>query len=77
MVIGKEQMETALREVPFTIKMADGREYRVDDPRQVHLSGTHVLFVDNGAMPHMLPWITISGISFGSVRKARKKNQGK
>jgi hypothetical protein len=75
MVIGKEQMETALREVPFTIKMADGREYRV--ARQVFLSATHVLYVDNGAMPHMLPWITISGISFGSVRKGRKKNQGK
>ena len=75
MVIGKEQMETALREVPFTIKMADGREYRVDDPRQVFLSVTHVLYVDKSAMPHMLPWITITGISFGTIRKGRKKAQ--
>jgi hypothetical protein len=77
MLIGKDQMETALREVPFTIKMADGREYRVDDARQVFLSGTHVLYVDKNALPHMLPWMTISGISFGNVRRGGKKGQGK
>jgi hypothetical protein len=43
-----ELIETAKVEgVPFSIKMADGREYRVDRADQIHIAKNHVVVIDN------------------------------
>jgi hypothetical protein len=76
MVIGKEQMETALRDPIFPPISHFYGERDLDEAGQVHLAGTHVLYVDKNAMPHMLPWITISGISLENVKKGKKRNRG-
>lgn len=73
MIIGKSELESALREVPFTIHMVDGRDYRVTDASQVHIGGAHIVFVDSRVIPHMLPLLTMTGISYGTVPKTRKK----
>lgn len=72
MIIGKADIQTALREVPFTIHMADGRDYRVANERQIHIARNHIVFIDERVIPHMLPLLTITGITFGNTRKARK-----
>jgi hypothetical protein len=78
MIIGKAEVETALREVPFTIRMADGRDYRVKDPRQVVVGPKHIVYVDDVFVPHMLPYLTITALSYepnkkGAEKKPRKK----
>ena len=60
----REVIETAKREGrPFSIKMADGREHRVDRSEQIHIAKTHVVVIDKDTIPHMLPLLTITGLS--------------
>jgi hypothetical protein len=67
----REVIETAKVEgVPFSIKMADGREYRVDRADQIHIAKTHVVVIDNKTLPHILPLITITGLSYLARKKA-------
>ena len=68
----REVIETAKVEgVPFSIKIADGREYRVDSPDQIHIAKTHVVVIDNKTLPHMLPLLTITGVSYLTKKKSR------
>lgn len=61
----KDVIETAVREgLPFAIRMADGREYVVTEREQVHFGKSHVLVVDAKALPHVLPLLTITGVSY-------------
>jgi hypothetical protein len=72
MTIAKEQIEIALREgIPFSIKMADGPEYRVDNSNQVHIADTHLIFADQRTLAHMLPLLTITGVSY--LKASKKK----
>ena len=72
----REVIETAKREgVPFSIKMADGREYRVNRAEQIHIARTHVVVIDEKILPHLLPLLTITGLTYlkGS-RNGQKKH---
>jgi hypothetical protein len=73
MIIGKTEVQTALREVPFTIHMADGRDYRVRDPGQIHVGPRHIVFVDEIFVPHMIPYLTITGLSYEPDKKSAAK----
>ena len=61
----RDQIETAIREgIPFVIKMADGEKYEVPNPFRVALGRTTVIVVGDDDMPHVLPLLTMTGISY-------------
>ena len=61
----RDQVQTAIREgVPFVIKMADGEKYEVTDRLRVALGRTTVIVVGEDDMPHVLPLLTMTGISY-------------
>lgn len=58
------QIGTAIREgILFVIKMADGGKYEVSERCRVALGKTTVIVVGNNDMPHVLPLLTMAGIS--------------
>ncbi len=66
----KDKIETAIREgVPFVIKMADGEKYEVSDRYRVALGKTTVIIVGDDDMPHVLPLLTMTGISYLKPKK--------
>lgn len=61
----RQQIETAMSEgVPFLIRMADGETYEVRERYQVALGKTTVIVVGDDDMPHILPLLTMTGISY-------------
>ena len=61
----RDQLQTAIREgVQFVIKMADGEKYEVADRYRVALGRTSVIVVGEDDMPHVLPLLTMTGISY-------------
>ena len=61
----RDQIQIAISEgIPFVIKMADGREYEVADRYRVSLGKTTVIVVGDDDMPHILPLLTMTGISY-------------
>jgi hypothetical protein len=61
----RDQLQTAIREgVPFVIKMADGEKYEVTDRYRVALGATSVILVGDDDMPHVLPLLTMTGVSY-------------
>ena len=51
------------------IKMADGEQYKVTDRYKVALGNTTVIVIGDDDMPHILPLLTMTGISYLKVRK--------
>ena len=61
----RDAIETAVREgIPFVINMADGRQYRVTDKSKIAWGSTRVVVLDDRELPHMLPLLTMTGISY-------------
>lgn len=61
----RDQLQTAIREgIPFLIKMADGEKYEVVDRDRVALGKTTVILVGEDDMPHILPLLTMTGVSY-------------
>ncbi|HTG43280.1 MAG TPA: hypothetical protein VK633_01990 [Verrucomicrobiae bacterium] len=61
----REVIETAKAEgLPFSIKMADGRHYRINRAEQIHIAETHVVVIDDRTLPHVLPLLTITGLRY-------------
>ena len=61
----REHVITAKREgVPFEISMADGKAYRVDDGERIIVGKTTVIVMDDKECPHILPLLTMTGISY-------------
>jgi hypothetical protein len=57
--------ETAAREgVPFVIKMADGEKYRVNARDRIIIGKTRVVVMDDKDIPHVLPLLTMIGVSY-------------
>ncbi len=50
--------------VPFVIKMADGNQYTVTDRAHIALGSTYAMVVDEKDLPHVLPLLTMTGISY-------------
>ena len=61
----RDHLQTAIREgIPFVIKMADGEKYEVTDSQQIALGRSYVMLVDKRDLPHVLPMLTMTGISY-------------
>jgi len=70
----RDKVQTAINEgIPFLIKMADGEKYEVADRYRVALGRTTVIVVGKNDMPHVLPLLTMTGISY---LKSRKNSNG-
>jgi hypothetical protein len=66
----KDHIQTAIKEgIPFLIKMADGEKYQVTDPYQIALGKSNVIVVGKDDMPHILPLLTMTGISYLKPRR--------
>jgi hypothetical protein len=58
-------LETAIREgIPFAINVADGRQYEVRSRDRVILMRTRIVLVDDKEIPHLLPLLTMTGVSY-------------
>jgi hypothetical protein len=44
--------------------MADGHAYDVDQPEQIMIGKAHVVVMDKKQLPHVLPMLTIMGLSY-------------
>lgn len=70
----RQSIQTAINEgIPFVIKMADGERYEVTDQYRIALGKTYVIVVDGHDLPHMLPLLTMTGISY--TKPPSKKKQ--
>jgi hypothetical protein len=58
-------LETAARGgVPFVIKMVDGEKYHVNARDRIIVGNTRVVVMDDKDIPHVLPLLTITGVSY-------------
>ena len=61
----RDQIDTAILEgIPFAIKMADGEKYEVSESRRIALGRTYVIVIGEDDLPHILPLLTMAGISY-------------
>jgi hypothetical protein len=61
----RDAIDTAVRkEVPFVINMADGKSYEVRETRKIAIGRTRVVVLDDRDLPHVLPMLTMTGISY-------------
>jgi len=61
----RDKVQTAIDEgIPFLIRMADGEKYPVTDRYRIALGRTTVIVVGKDDMPHILPLLTMTGISY-------------
>ena len=61
----RDQIQTAINEgIPFEIRMADGEKYRVKERLQVAVGSTSVVVFDQKDLAHILPMLTITGITY-------------
>lgn len=59
------QVETAIVEgLPFQIRMANGAKYTVRERYQVAVGRTSVVVFDNKDLAHILPLLTMTGITY-------------
>ena len=66
----RDQIQTAIKEgIPFLIRMADGQKYEVTDPYRIALGRTAAIIVGHDDMPHILPLLTMTGISYLRPKK--------
>ena len=68
--MSRDKIQTAINEgIPFAIKMADGEKYEVTDRYKIALGRTTVIVVGSDDMPHVLPLLTMTGISYLKPKK--------
>jgi hypothetical protein len=68
----RERVQIAIREgIPFVIRMADGAKYKVTEDYRIALGDTYAMVVDERDNPHVLPLLTMTGISYLKTRKRK------
>ncbi len=61
----RDQIEMAITEgIPFEIKMADGATYKVHKRFQAAVGRTSVMVFDDNDLAHILPLLTMTGITY-------------
>ncbi len=69
-IVNRSLLKTAVREgIPFVIKMANGEQYKVTDRYKIALGATYAMVVDQRDLPHVLPLLTMTGISYLKGRR--------
>ena len=66
-MLNRKQVEAAIeRNIPFTIRMADGKEYRVPHRDYISLppKGTFVVVYDDLEHVFVLPLLTMTGLIY-------------
>ena len=67
----REWVQTAIEEgIPFVIRMADGETYAGENRHRVALGKTTVIVVGDNDMPHVLPLLTMTGISYLKTKRS-------
>lgn len=67
----RDHIQRAIEEgIPFVIKMADGEKYAVTNRQQIALGGTYVVIVGEKDLPHVLPLLTMTGLSYLEAGRA-------
>jgi len=70
----RDAIETAVREGnPFVINMADGRQYEVRSEFDIAISPTNAVVLDPRGGAHVLPLLTMTGISYSPNKKNGRK----
>ena len=65
----RDVLETAVREgIPFLIRMADGEKYLVPAKDRIIIGSTRVMLMDKNEVPHVLPLLTITGVTYLPVQ---------
>jgi len=65
LLMTRDVLETAITEgIPFVIKMADGEKYEVRDRFGIALAATRAVVLDAHGLPHILPLLTMTGLSY-------------
>ena len=68
----KDSVATAIKEgIPFIIRMADGEKYKVRDRLRIALGNTAAILVGDDDGAHVLPLLTMTGISY--LKAGKKK----
>ena len=73
--MNRSQIESALeRNVPFSLRMADGKEYNVPHRDYISLPprGPFVVVYDDAEHVFVLPLLTMTGLSYQSGEDAQK-----
>lgn len=71
----RDRIQVAINEgIPFEIRMADGRKYRVTEEYRIALGSTYVMVVDEKDLPHVLPLLTMTGISYLKRGRPRRSS---
>ena len=71
--MSRDHLLNAVRDgIPFVINMADGRQYPVANSQDIKIGPAHVVVIDKQVMPHVLPLLTMTGISYRKAAKSRK-----
>jgi len=66
----RDKIQTAINEgIPFLIRTADGEKYEISNRYQVALGRTTAIVVGKDDMPHVLPLLTMTGISYLKPKK--------
>ena len=61
----RDALQTAVREgIPFAINMADGKSYEVHEQWKIAIGNARIIVLDDRDLPHMLPILTMTGISY-------------
>lgn len=73
-IVTRDKIRTAINEgIPFVIRMADGEKYEITDRYRVALGSASVIVAGEDDMPHILPLLTMTGISY--VKPRRKSSE--
>ncbi|MGA2747747.1 MAG: hypothetical protein ABSG59_03145 [Verrucomicrobiota bacterium] len=71
----RDHLERAIEEgIPFLIRMADGERYKVTNRYRIAVGKTSAIVVDNRDLPHVLPLLTMTGISY--LKQPGRSNKG-
>ena len=69
----RDAIQTAVREgLPFVINMAGGKSYEVREALKIAIGRTRVVVLDDRDLPHVLPVLTMTGISYLSKEDGAK-----
>ena len=70
----RDTVLTAINEgIPFVIRMADGQKYPVRDRYSIALGPTNAVAFDRKGSPHVLPLLTMTGLSYLPAKNGKRK----